>query len=432
MENTQKYKTDKKPRPLTSKKNASNIYEQETFIKLFQSFYNYVKPMYSIHAKKKTLYDLRFYIEDIYSKAFNKYTYLIRRGNRINEIQKIWPKFCKFVYDFICSKFNKKKFIDEYCMNLMLSTEFYQNQYEDIRIFSYFLSGKYGIGDVLFFLFLRNNIEKELNISFLDKAKDETKIQHKENKEYIFFEFYLNFHQCSKIICQLFNIEDEILINQVIKRIEPYLIKDPHSTYFNQISTSNLLICLTDDFHNSVIYFKESKGINDVPFVFNKKNEFFDLSNNTDENTHEGYVSMLEYFSNHEGEFEDNLKYVLLTYIKEKEILNFFDKYFEGEYNENLEDIIYDIRNSVTQKIFILIEFIFNEDIKSFNVGFGLHPDKKNDVFEDIVNLKNILVEYKEINQLPEEYVEKFCQKLVSIPQLIEQISKIIVAKKQG
>ena len=57
---------------------------------------------------------------------------------------------------------------------------------------------------------------------------------------------------------------------------------------------------------------------------------------------------------------------------------------------------------------------------------------KKNDVFEDIVKLKNILVEYKEINQLPEEYVEKFCQKLVSIPQLIEQISKIIVAKKQG
>ena len=432
MENLPKYKTDKKSRPLTSKKNVSNFYEQETFIKQFQSFYDYVKPMYSIHAKKKTLYDLRFYIEDIYSKAFNKYTYLIRKGNRINEIGKIWPKFCKFVYDFICSKFTKKKFIDEYCMNLMITTEFYQNQYEDIRIFSYFLSGKYGIGDILFFLFLRNNIEKELNISFLDKAKDETKIQHKENKEYIFLEFYLNFHQCSKIICQLFNIEDEILINQVIKRIEPYLIKDPHSSNFNQISISNILICLTDDFHNSVIAFNESKGINNVPFVFNKKNEFFDLSNNTDENTHEGYVSMLDYFSNHEGEFEDNLKYVLLTYIKEKEILNFFDKYFEGEYNENLEEVIYDIRNSVTQKIFILIEFIFNEDIKSFNVGFGLQPDKKNADFEELVNLKNILINYKEIIQLPEEYVEKFCQKLVSIPQLFIQISKIIDAKKQG
>ena len=53
MENIQKYKTDKKTHQLTTKKNISNFYEQETFIKLFQTFYNYVKPMYSIHAKKR-------------------------------------------------------------------------------------------------------------------------------------------------------------------------------------------------------------------------------------------------------------------------------------------------------------------------------------------------------------------------------------------
>ena len=163
MENIQKYKTDKKTHQLTSKKNISNFYEQETFIKLFQTFYNYVKPMYSIHAKKKTLYDLRFYIEEIYSKAFSKYMILVRKGNKMDEIEKIFQEFCKFVFYFIRSKSNQKKFVDEYCMNLMLSTEFYQNQNDDIRIFSNFLSGKYGIGDLLFFLFLRNLIEKELN-----------------------------------------------------------------------------------------------------------------------------------------------------------------------------------------------------------------------------------------------------------------------------
>ena len=140
MENIQKYKTDKKTKPLTIKKNVSNFYEQESFIKQFQSFYDIVKPMYSIHAKKKTLYDLRFYIEEIYSKAFIKYTPLLRKGSRINEIEKLWPKFYKFVYDFICTKFNKKKFIDEFCMNLMTSTDFYQVQNDDIRIFAYFLN----------------------------------------------------------------------------------------------------------------------------------------------------------------------------------------------------------------------------------------------------------------------------------------------------
>ena len=139
---------------------------------------------------------------------------------------------------------------------------------------------------------------------------------------------------------------------------------------------------------------------------------------------------MLEYFGGQEGEFEDNLKYILLTYIKEKEILNFFDKYFEGDYNENLENIIYDIRNCVTQKIFLIIEFIFNEDIKSFNVGFGIQPDKKNEDFEELINIKNELINYKEIIQLSEELVEKFCQKLINIPHLVAQISKIIDAKK--
>ena len=316
-------------------------------------------------------------------------------------------------------------------MNIMLTSDYFRGQYEDIRIFSNFLSGKYNIEDLLFYLFLRNNVEKELGISFLEKAKDETNIQHKENKEYILIDFYLNIQQCSRIICQIFNLEDEILINQIIKKIEPYLLKDPQNINFNCITTTNFLVYLTDDFHNSRANFAVSKGINNIPFVFNKKNEFFDLSNNTDENTHEGYVSMLEYFNSQEGGFVENLKHILLTYIKEKEILNFFDKYFEGEFNENLEDIIYDIRNSVTKKIYILIEFIFNEDIKSFNIGFSLPADSPNADFAELVQIKNILIKYKSIIQLPEEYIEKFCFKLVTVPHLLNQISKIIDAKKQ-
>jgi len=433
MENIYKSSTHKQSQLCSTKKNNSGT--QDLFTKQFLDFYNYANPMYGIRAKKKTLYDLRFDIEEIYTVAFLKYTYFLRtiiKGNNSNqESDKTWPKFPKFIFDFILNKYKKKQLVDQNCMNIMITVDYFQGQYEDIRIFSNLLSGKYNTEDLLFFLFLRNNIEKELGISFLDKAKDETKIQHKEYKEYIFIDFYLNFQQCSKIICQVFNLEDEILINQVIKRIEPYLIKEPQNSYFNCITTTNFLVCLTDDFHNSRMNYSESKGINSVPFVFNKKNEFFDLSNNTDENAHEGYISMLEYFNSQEGDFEENLKHVLLTYIKEKEILNFFDKYFEGEFNDNLEEIIYDIRNCVTKKIYILIEFIFNEDVKSFNVGFSLPPENENSDFAELVNIKNILINYKSIIQLPEEYIEKFCYKLVTIPQLLNQISKIIDSKKQ-
>ena len=60
MENFQKYSTHNKANPFTSKKNSSKMYENDTFMKQFPDFYTYVKPMYSIYAKKKNI--IRFKI----------------------------------------------------------------------------------------------------------------------------------------------------------------------------------------------------------------------------------------------------------------------------------------------------------------------------------------------------------------------------------
>ena len=77
MENNCKSSTQKHTQTSSNKKNSSgNMLTQDSFTKQFQDFYNYVNPMYGIRAKKKTLYDLRFYIEEIYTIAFLKYTYL--------------------------------------------------------------------------------------------------------------------------------------------------------------------------------------------------------------------------------------------------------------------------------------------------------------------------------------------------------------------
>ena len=62
MENNYKSSTHKQIQSLSTKKNNTNINSQDSFIKQFQEFYNLVSPMYGIRAKKKTIYDLRFYI----------------------------------------------------------------------------------------------------------------------------------------------------------------------------------------------------------------------------------------------------------------------------------------------------------------------------------------------------------------------------------
>ena len=391
--------------------------------------------MVGIRAKKISLYDLRYYIEEIYSVAFLKYIQLLKM--KINEVEEnnenIFPSFPSFVFEFIVNKYAKKQLIDQTCMNILLSTEYFKNNNEDIRLFSDFLNENYNKDDIIFFLFLRSNIEKNLGVSILEKAKDDTIIQHKEDKEEIFKNLYLYPKNISKIISTLYNCDDEILFNQVLQRLEPYYEKNNQSYKFNIYL---FLTCLTDDFHLSRQKYDEIQGINNVAFFYNKQNEFFDLSGNSEGNEHDMFMNMVYYFNSQSYDFEDNLINIIITYIKEKEILIFFEKYFEGEFlhNETNENIIYDFRNSVMKKIYYLINIIFNEDIRSWNASFEIENNEndipENKTFSDLIQLKNTLMSSKTIVDINENILEKFCITLLSDPLLLNQITKMIAIKK--
>ena len=417
-----------------SKKN-NTIISAELLAKIYYKFVSLVKPMVGIRAKKITLYDLRYYIEEIYSVAFLKYIQLLKM--KINEVEEnnenIFPSFPSFVFEFIVNKYAKKQLIDQTCMNILLSTEYFKNNNEDIRLFSDFLNENYNKDDIIFFLFLRSNIEKNLGVSILEKAKDDTIIQHKEDKEEIFKNLYLYPKNISKIISTLYNCDDEILFNQVLQRLEPYYEKNNQSYKFNIYL---FLTCLTDDFHLSRQKYDEIQGINNVAFFYNKQNEFFDLSGNSEGNEHDMFMNMVYYFNSQSYDFEDNLINIIITYIKEKEILIFFEKYFEGEFlhNETNENIIYDFRNSVMKKIYYLINIIFNEDIRSWNASFEIENNEndipENKTFSDLIQLKNTLMSSKTIVDINENILEKFCITLLSDPLLLNQITKMIAIKK--
>ena len=213
------------------KKNNS-IISTEILPKVYFNFFSLVKPMVGIRPKKITLYDLRYYIEEIYSVAFLKYTQILKmKSNDNNEI--IFPSFPSFIFEFIVNKYAKKQLIDQTCMNILLSLEYFKLNFEDIKLFSNFLNENYNNEDLLFFLFLRSNIEKNLGVSILEKAKDDTIIQHKEDKEEIFMNLYLNQKQISKIITTIYNCDDEILLNQVLQRLVPFYEGNSKKNIYN-------------------------------------------------------------------------------------------------------------------------------------------------------------------------------------------------------
>ena len=119
----------------------------------------------------------------------------------------------------------------------------------------------------------------------------------------------------------------------------------------------------------------------------------------------------------------------------------FFEKYFENDFNlantsnPAEEDIIFEIRDIVLKKLYYLINIIFYDDFRAWNVSLDLNVNNDNilevnEDFKKLVFLKQKLLSSKSVTELAEENVEKFCTCLLSMPQVLTQISKIIAIQK--
>jgi len=106
----------------------------EKNIKLLSKIYNkliiYIKPLIGIRTKKISLYDLRYYIVEIYSVMYIKFSQFLKQKKEIN--------FCKFIYEYILNKYEKKQLVDQFSMNMLLSIYYYKNEYDDKNFFKFF------------------------------------------------------------------------------------------------------------------------------------------------------------------------------------------------------------------------------------------------------------------------------------------------------
>lgn len=136
-------------------------------------------------------------MEEIYTIRFMRDTSALK--NQLNKQKDIDMKdpFPLFVLDYLFNKYNKKSIIDRHGLDLLISLDYYRNYYIDVDIFAKFLDETYDLDDLIFFLFVRSSIEKEMKIMFIEKAKEDVKLQFNENK-YDENEIYLNKKLCLK------------------------------------------------------------------------------------------------------------------------------------------------------------------------------------------------------------------------------------------
>lgn len=81
-----------------------------------------------------------------------------------------------------------------------MSIDYFKDSSHEIEIFTKFLTEEYDTDDLIFFLFVRSCIEKEMKIMFIEKAREEMKGHvNEDNKDLNSYgNIYLNIRVCLK------------------------------------------------------------------------------------------------------------------------------------------------------------------------------------------------------------------------------------------
>jgi hypothetical protein len=171
------------------------------FSNQFGIFFKALNPLIGIRGKKLNLFQLKYNIEEIYSIRFIKDTSTLK--NQLNKTSKnqdidFKDPFPVFVVEFLSNKFVKKPIIDQHALDLLLSLEHYCKKHSEIQIFSKFLNEEYDTDDLIFFLFVRSCIEKEMKFMFIEKARDDIRVQYQEDRDEVDTDLYLNIKVCLK------------------------------------------------------------------------------------------------------------------------------------------------------------------------------------------------------------------------------------------
>ena len=352
---------------------------QEMFEGRYQKFIVMVNPLVGIRGKRMNINDLHYCIEEIYSIRF------INDSNKDNEEQNFpFPNF--------------------------------------VDIFSKFLNEELDGDDLEFYLYVRFCIEKELNSTFIEIAREQNKkgkfSEEEKNKT------CLSVKSCLNLANNIYGDEQEEMMNNFMNKVEEILtIQKNKGIKKNLISSEDILNFTLDNYH-------KNKANN-----ANNNNNNLQRSNNkyTYEVIKKNYA---EQNSDNIQEKISRLKIILNTYIKEKELDVFFKKllslYMVYEKNQNnVEEILASIKDLVSKKVNLLIKILFDQDEKGWFNSLKLEETDKDakEYYMKLTEMINEMMKFENLKDIPEEMVKSFGETLLSTPEFNSQINKLVLKR---
>jgi hypothetical protein len=91
--------------------------------------------------------------------------------------------------------------------------------------------------------------------------------------------------------------------------------------------------------------------------------------------------------------------------------------------------IMITIKELVTKKLGLLINIVFSQDHKNWFSSLKIKEEDSDSLkhFQQLVSDVQRLLAYSDIQDIPLDTVESFCQNLLSTPELNNQIHKLVL-----
>ena len=211
---------------------------------IYSKLISVINPPPGVKGAKMDINAMKYMIQEIYSLKFLKDTQAL-----LSKDEKEPEAFPTFVGNFLLNKFTKKEMLYKKSIDFMLSLDFYGMKHKDIKVFQQFVTEEYDSDDLIFYLFVRSCIEKEMKQFFLERAKEnlgQGLLYGQEDDDIL-----VPVKKCKKLAKAIFGGDEEELMNNFLESIKTLAITEPADEQRKFLKANSILNMALENYHDS-------------------------------------------------------------------------------------------------------------------------------------------------------------------------------------
>ncbi|CAI2359702.1 unnamed protein product [Moneuplotes crassus] len=404
-----------------------------------------------IRPKRMNISSTIICMEDLYTARFIRDTSYFKAQLKKGNSEEISDKpFPNFIYEFYKKKHKaNKKLVQQNIQDLICSIELHRRASQEADLFASFLSQKYDARDLVFFLYTRCLLEKEIGVKFSAFGKvNPIKVTDPRNVS-------LSMKTCKKI-AQIFFEEDENELKNFLNAVQGKIDENYDQNGTKRIQCVAFLILLLDEFHiskNTNSSMHKSVGIMDNPFEDNEDEEKYDEL--VEEKYEDEYApdpqfqppplppddSIPEDSKEESNILEkqpdpeiDELKAEILNHIQDNRIsqlISYMLKTVVSRYEEPMEEEMMsmlesEIKEALFSKISDLINSLFNDSLEEWLELLMIHEPNETQLNYYEKCRDEILQTSQLGDQLTLDNIDDIAKMVLQTTELKQELAKLI------